>query len=518
MEGQGRRHSINDSLNSSSRPYFSMASENTHPNRYFPSINHRPTDPGYIPAAYNHRPTNSTYIPSAANHLPTNSSYIPAAANHLPTLPGHFAANNHHQSGTINSYYSAPLESQFNRMNISTPENRIRAPSTNTGLGFSYMDHDNNLNNLYNLYMNQPVSRYAYNYGMNNNQNLDMRYRSDYNNIGVIGPRNSNPSFNSRPVFTNGLGSQFGSRFSQKKFEEFNPEDINLKFSWMKNNICDLMVDHSGNYLVQKFFMMCNEEQRNQLLYSLIKDEIKFKDICNDMHGTRAVQKLFEYLTTHEQRARVVSVLRRITLALAKNNNGQHVIQYCLKHFSSEDTKHILGVVADNCLEIANDKSGCCVLQQCLTDSVGESRDRLIAQITSNALDLSTDAYGNYVVQYILGLNDLNVTSDIMKQLSGCYVYLSTNKYASNVVEKILKQSEGDEALPIVEELIHSRDFLMVLQDQFGNYVAQSALNASRGPVHEEMCRLINANYPFLHSHPYGKRVLARAKRFKLRL
>ncbi|KAL3650062.1 hypothetical protein CASFOL_006465 [Castilleja foliolosa] len=114
-----------------------MASENTQPNHYFPSINHRPTDSGYIPAAYNHRPANSSYIPAAANHLP---------------IHGHFAANNHHQSGTINPYYFAPLETQFNRMNISTPENRMRAPSTNTGLGFSYMDHDNNLNNLYNLY------------------------------------------------------------------------------------------------------------------------------------------------------------------------------------------------------------------------------------------------------------------------------------------------------------------------------------------------------------------------------
>ncbi|CAA0806786.1 Pumilio homolog 12 [Striga hermonthica] len=309
---------------------------------------------------------------------------------------------------------------------------------------------------------------------------------------------------------------QIGCRFLQSKFEEGKPEDIRLIFSEIKDSICDLMVDQFGNYLVQKFFRVCNEDQMTQLLCVLINDERKFKEICTDMHGTRAVQKLIEHLTNAEQRSLLTSVLRRITLPLVKNNNGQHVIQHCLRYFK-EDNKHILNVVADNCLDVATDKSGCCVLQQCLTHSSGEPRDRLMAQITSNALILAEHPYGNYVVQYILGFKMLHVTADIMASLSGNYVSLSMNKYGSNVVEQCLKQSEGDQALPIIEELIRSPHFLRVLLDPYGNYVAQSALMVSKGTAQHALMKLIQYNYASLHSHPHGKRVLARTKGIKLR-
>lgn len=51
------------------------------------------------------------------------------------------------------------------------------------------------------------------------------------------------------------------------------------------------------------------------------------------------MQKLLEHLTTPEQRSLVISVLRRITVALTKSMNGHHVIQHCLKFFSIEDNK-----------------------------------------------------------------------------------------------------------------------------------------------------------------------------------
>ncbi|KAL6525955.1 hypothetical protein OROHE_015479 [Orobanche hederae] len=514
------------------------------------------------------------FLSSAAvnRYLPDNGGFF--ADNHVPPeLIDSYPRFRHYQyEDTI---LDNPLESEFNLLSISTPSyqsgypraappsiQRLRAQSAaraqnihNMGMNsYSAGAYENNTNQI-------PLnghSNCSSNYGRNNLNGVSSVYRpraypplncrADYE----IGTCNyTYPSYNCRPALTNGIGSsssssssslmpsrrpiysslndlrgkifmaakdQLGCRFLQNKFEEGDREDIHMIFTEVKDHICELMTDQFGNYLIQKFFKVCSEEQMTQLLYLLIKDERKFKEICSDMHGTRAVQKLLEHLTTPEQRSVVIAVLRRITLALIKNNNGQHVIQHCLKYFPNEDNKHILNVVADNCLDVATDKSGCCVLQQCLTHSVGESRDRLIAQITSNALVLSEHPYGNYVVQYILGFKIVQVTSDIMAQLSGNYVSLSMNKYGSNVVEQCLKQSEGDEALPIIEELIHSPNFLRVLQDPYGNYVAQSALMVSKGEAQHTMVRLVLVNYPFLHSHPHGKRVLARTKGIKLRV
>ncbi|KAL0334925.1 UNVERIFIED_CONTAM: putative pumilio8, chloroplastic [Sesamum radiatum] len=311
---------------------------------------------------------------------------------------------------------------------------------------------------------------------------------------------------------------QHGCRFLQTKVEEGKPEEIHMIFSEVKDHICELMINQYGNYLIQKLLEVCNEDQMTQLVLLVIDDDRTLKDICIDMYGTRAVQKLIEHVTTAEQRALVVSVLRRITVALTKDMNGHHVIQHCLKFFSSEDNKHILNVVADNCLDIATDKSGCCVLQQCVAHAQGEPRDRLIAEITSNSLILSEHPYGNYVVQYIVGLKIPHVTADIIAQLTGSYVSLSMNKYGSNVVEKCLREADGDQFLHIITEISNSPNFLRVLQDPYGNYVAQSALAIAKGTVRTTMSNLIAVHYAFLQSHPHGKRVLARTKGSKQRV
>lgn len=68
----------------------------------------------------------------------------------------------------------------------------------------------------------------------------------------------------------------------------------------------------------------------------------------------------------------------------------------------------------------------------------------------------------------------------IIEVLRGKFVRLSLNKHASNVVEDLLRYCEYNDAAVIVEEIMRSRDFLTVLKDPFGNYVAQRALQCTK--------------------------------------
>lgn len=83
-------------------------------------------------------------------------------------------------------------------------------------------------------------------------------------------------------------------------------------------------------------------------------------------------------------------------------------------------------------------------------------------------------------MQYIIGLKIPRVTADILGQLQGYFVNLSMNKHGSNVVEKSLKEAGEEHASVIINEMINSPEFLNVLQNPYGNYVAQSALAASK--------------------------------------
>nr|GLL47283.1 putative pumilio homolog 8, chloroplastic [Ipomoea trifida] len=426
------------------------------------------------------------------------------------------------------------LETAFGRMSLSSNQfnqsggyrNKNNFPGSSRvgmGIGMGCVSPYGNLNRMEaygrgydrNLAINNGFENFG---DLNSNRN-GFRVRSNAGLVDYNLTSNNNSLNNIYPPTTQERRSLFSSleelrgkiplvtkdqhscRVLQKKLEEGKPEDIEMIFLEVKNDVCELMVDQSGNYLIQKLFQVCNPQQMTELLALVIRDQCRLLVICHDMHGTRAVQTMLRHLTTVEQRALVVAALRGITVTLTKSVNGYH---------------QILNVVANNCLDIATDRSGCCVLQHCVENADAQSRERLVAEITANALVLSEHPYGNYVVQNILGLRIPHYSSEIVRQLAGSLVHLSMNKYGSNVVEKLLKECDEIEARVIIEEIVSSPNFLMVLQDPFGNYVVQSALAVSKGPLRYALVNIINMHYASLHSHPHGKRVLAKTRGNKL--
>ncbi|KAJ7966557.1 Pumilio-like protein [Quillaja saponaria] len=308
---------------------------------------------------------------------------------------------------------------------------------------------------------------------------------------------------------------QYGCRFLQRKMDGLTTEEIDMIFFEVIGHVNELMFDPFGNYVVQKLVEVCSEEQRTQIILMMTKSDFQFVSICLNMHGTRAVQKLLEHVTTQMQISLLMAALSPGAVALTKDMNGHHVIQNCLIHFSDDNNKPLLNEVANNCFEIATDKSGCCVLQQCIEHSRGEIRKHLIAEIIANASLLAEDRYGNYVVQHLLGLRMPDATESLLRQLEGKYVSLSCNKYGSNVVEKCLTELGEQHSENVILELLRSPNVSMLLLDPYGNYVIQSAWIHSKGFIREYLLDLVRQNSPIMRSNLYGKKVLARIEKVK---
>ncbi|XP_010276396.1 PREDICTED: uncharacterized protein LOC104611153 isoform X2 [Nelumbo nucifera] len=302
---------------------------------------------------------------------------------------------------------------------------------------------------------------------------------------------------------------QHGCRFLQRKFTEGTKQDVDKIFLEIIGHIVELMTDPFGNYLVQKLLEVCDEDQKMQILHAITRKPGDLVRISCDMHGTRAVQKLIETLNTLEQVSMVVSSLKPGIVMLIKNMNGNHVAARCLQYLMPEYCEFLFEAATSHCVELATDRHGCCVLQKCLSHSDGEQRRQLICEITSNALMLSQDPFGNYVVQYVFELQVPWAIMDVLDQLEGNYGYLSMQKYSSNVVEKCLKYA-GEELRPhIIQELINYSQLDQILQDPYGNYVIQAALNHSKGGLHSALVEAIRPYVPVLRTSPYGKKVLS---------
>lgn len=302
---------------------------------------------------------------------------------------------------------------------------------------------------------------------------------------------------------------QHGCRFLQRKFDEGKPEDVNKIFEEIRDHLVVLMTDPFGNYLVQKLLEVCNEVHRMEILEAVTKND-DLVNISLNMHGTRAVQKLIETLQTTEQISMAIKSLKQGVVTLMKDLNGNHVVQRCLQHLNHEDSQFIFDAAASHCVEIASHRHGCCVLQRCVDFASGMQRQYLVAEIAANALVLSQDPFGNYVVQYVLELGLAWATAEVMSRLEGSYPLLAMQKFSSNVVEKCLKFATEDKRACIVKELITSSALGQLLQDPYANYVIQSALQATKGPLHMSLVDAIRPHVPVLRSSPYGKRILSR--------
>ncbi|KAI3414711.1 PUM-HD domain-containing protein [Psidium guajava] len=302
---------------------------------------------------------------------------------------------------------------------------------------------------------------------------------------------------------------QNGCRFLQKKFSEGTTKDVEQIFSEVIDHIVELMTDPFGNYLVQKLLEVCDEDQRMQILHVITRRSGDLIHISCDMHGTRVVQKVLETLKTAEEFSVVVSALKPGIVTLMKNTNGNHVAQHCLRYLPLEYKEFLFQAAAANCLELATDRHGCCVLQKCLSHSGGEQKCHLICGITSNALILSQDQFGNYVVQFVFELHVPHATRDILDQLDGNYGDLSMQKYSSNVVEKCLKFAGEELRTRIIQELMDDPRLAQIMQDPFGNFVIQTALEKSKGALKAAFVDAVRPHVPVLRTNPYGKKVLS---------
>jgi hypothetical protein len=306
---------------------------------------------------------------------------------------------------------------------------------------------------------------------------------------------------------------QHGCRLLQRVLEE-EFASFDVIFSESFECIYELMMDRFGNYLCQKLIEFCDLNGRLMIIEKISGQLI---EISLNIHGTRVIQKLIEVISSEREMALMVEALTPYVVQLAKDLNGNHVIQRCLHHFPSPFNQFIYDAISYECVSVATHKHGCCVLQRCIDYASAAQKDQLIVFLIQNTNDLVQDAFGNYVVQYILDLNVSSVSRSIMEKLIGNLVNLTTQKFSSNVIEKCLQIAEADIQEKMVDELCNSSHLSRLLHDPYANYVIQKSLSVSKPEKFAKLVEVMRPHITVLKSTAFGKRIYSKIiKKFPL--
>jgi Pumilio-family RNA binding repeat len=297
---------------------------------------------------------------------------------------------------------------------------------------------------------------------------------------------------------------QHGCRYLQRKLEDGNTENIQLIFLETCPHIIELMTDPFGNYLCQKLFEHCNDEQRTHLIDSASP---ALTAIALNQHGTRALQKMIEFVNTDQQIETIVQSLTERVVELVQDLNGNHVVQKCLNRLGAERCQFIYDAVGTHCVIVGTHRHGCCVLQRCIDHAVGFQRAQLIARITHCAFDLVQDPFGNYVVQYILDLDEPQFTQPLCMSFLGKIAPLSKQKFSSNVIEKCLRTADPDTKRALIDEMIMGNELEKMLRDSFANYVVQTALDYADPLTRVRIVECVKPILPHIKQTPHGRRI-----------
>ncbi|KAJ0006890.1 hypothetical protein Pint_30784 [Pistacia integerrima] len=139
-----------------------------------------------------------------------------------------------------------------------------------------------------------------------------------------------------------------------------------------------------------------------------------------------------------------------------------------------------------------------------------ELADKLVGQM----LPLSLQMYGCRVIQkHILEGGKSNERSQIISKVAGKIVQLSQHKYASNVVEKCLEYGDAAERELLIEEIIgqseENDNLLIMMKDQFANYVVQKILEKCSDKQRVALINRIKVHCQALKKYTYGKHIVA---------
>ena len=305
---------------------------------------------------------------------------------------------------------------------------------------------------------------------------------------------------------------QHGCRFLQRQLETRNPEYISQIWKEVRNYVVELMVDPFGNYLCQKLLEYCDNDQRSALVTAACQD---IRRIALNQHGTRALQKMIEFISTPNQIEDLISALGPHVVDLIQDLNGNHVIQKCLNKLTSSEANFIFQAVGENVIDVGTHRHGCCVLQRCIDHAAGQQKVLLIERITANAPILVMDPFGNYVVQYIIDLNESTFTEPLVHEFQGKIGVLSRHKFSSNVVEKCLRCATDGSKDAIISEMLNNDEVEKMLRDPYANYVVQTALEYATPHMKNKLIEAIRPILSTVRNTPYGRRINAKISAFE---
>ncbi|GER47298.1 pumilio-like protein [Striga asiatica] len=328
---------------------------------------------------------------------------------------------------------------------------------------------------------------------------------------------------------------QNGNHVIQKCIESIPLENIHFMVSSFRGQVASLSMHPYGCRVIQRFLEHCSDNVQTKFIFNEILDSVC--SLAQDQYGNYVTQShlFLKFLVLSFRLAcgsMVSDVSSKVFLRAEMLGDLQKKV---VKSRQSMAATQGMAAMASGATvsEVMSSEVDVPILIKEIVLEVGEQLSRENRALASR-VEMSADASEGDESR-LLQVEALEFIADrlrslaneaaelrgkphersrIIEKLVGSIVQLSQHKFASNVVEKCVEYSDSDARERLIKEIIGDGDkndnLLVMMKDQYANYVIQRILEKCSNDHREVLLSQIKNHLTVLKKYTYGKHIVSR--------
>ena len=191
---------------------------------------------------------------------------------------------------------------------------------------------------------------------------------------------------------------------------------------------------------------------------------------------------------------------------LVKDPFGNYLVQKIIKNLDQEKIKKFLEIISPSIIEISINNHGTRVVQYLIGFLKSkELQNYFIEMIKPHTIHLLKELNGAHIIQKLL-IEYPNSCLELNKIIIENCSYLATHRHGCCVLQKFLDGNFKNLENDLIKNLVNN--CLVLIADQFGNYVIQSILVLKKEKINSQIANKINDNIPYYSKHRYSSNVV----------
>ena len=316
-----------------------------------------------------------------------------------------------------------------------------------------------------NMVQNQGYPLFQPN-NMSNSQNM-MEIQKNKSGQKMISNNNNSMNLNNNMLMNNNNSNQFNMETKKKKVKRLETSIyIDKPLSYIADNFILLGKDQGACRYIQKLLNDNPVETLKVLYDTLCKNILK---LINDPFGNYLIQKIISFLNG-DQLLEILKIISSFFYEICCNTHGTRVLQKLIDHSKDPKVKnYFFELLKPLITPLLKELNGTFVVQK-FAEVNNEYSNEINEIIVENAPVLSTHRHGCCVIQKYLELKDPIMTPNLL------------NKLIDNC--------------------------LLLIIDQFGNYVIQTILLMGDKKYGNKLAEKITENVVYYAKHKYSSNVI----------